>query len=92
LKAAKQIGLTIPPKVLARADSDQIALSKEHGAKGKNETMGKLIVSAALGAWLFALCVSVEAQQPKKVPRIGGCFWQRYIFFLSAGTTRSRLC
>ena len=34
--------------------------------------MGKLIVSAALGALLFALCVAVEAQQlVGKIPRIG---------------------
>src|SRR5262245_18416659 len=28
----------------------------------------------ALGAMLFALCVSAEAQQPKKIPRIGILF------------------
>jgi len=29
------------------------------------------IFAAALCVWLFALCVSAHAQQPKKVPRIG---------------------
>jgi putative ABC transport system substrate-binding protein len=33
--------------------------------------MMKNILGLALGAMLFALCVSVEAQQAKKVPRIG---------------------
>ena len=29
------------------------------------------IFGVALSAMIFALCVPVEAQQPKKVPRIG---------------------
>jgi putative ABC transport system substrate-binding protein len=33
--------------------------------------MNKRIMSPALGAMLFVLCVNAEAQQPKKVPRIG---------------------
>src|SRR5437867_11881683 len=33
--------------------------------------MNKKISWLALGAMLFALCWSAEAQQPKKVPRIG---------------------
>ena len=33
--------------------------------------MNKKVVCLALSATLFALCVSAEAQQPKKVPRIG---------------------
>jgi putative tryptophan/tyrosine transport system substrate-binding protein len=33
--------------------------------------MNKEVVCHALCAMLFALCVSAEAQQPKKVPRIG---------------------
>jgi putative ABC transport system substrate-binding protein len=33
--------------------------------------MTKIVFSLALGALLFALCVSAEAQQTKKVPRIG---------------------
>jgi putative tryptophan/tyrosine transport system substrate-binding protein len=33
--------------------------------------MGKRIFLLALGAMLFALSFPVEAQQPKKVPRIG---------------------
>src|SRR5215475_1082221 len=33
--------------------------------------MKKIIFYVALGALLFALCLSVEAQQPKSIPRIG---------------------
>ena len=45
----------------------------EHGAKnkGKKKIMRKRIFSYALCALLLALCISAEAQQPKKVPRIG---------------------
>jgi putative ABC transport system substrate-binding protein len=45
----------------------------EQRAKRKQpeKLMSKLLVSVALCAMLFALCVSTDAQQPKKVPRIG---------------------
>jgi putative tryptophan/tyrosine transport system substrate-binding protein len=33
--------------------------------------MRKKVIGLALGATLFAFCFSAEAQQPKKVPRIG---------------------
>ena len=33
--------------------------------------MRKTVISFALTAVLFALCAPAEAQQPKKVPRIG---------------------
>ena len=33
--------------------------------------MNEKILALALGALLFALCLSAEAQQPKKIPRIG---------------------
>ena len=33
--------------------------------------MNQRISALALGTMLFALCVSAQAQQPKKVPRIG---------------------
>jgi len=33
--------------------------------------MRKKVIGLALGATLFAFCFSTEAQQPKKVPRIG---------------------
>jgi ABC-type uncharacterized transport system substrate-binding protein len=42
--------------------------------------MRKTIIGFALGALLFALCISAEAQQPTKVPRIG---------YLDAGTPSS---
>src|SRR5262245_7750439 len=35
------------------------------------ERMRKSFFGLALSAWLFALCVPVEAQQPGKIPRIG---------------------
>jgi len=40
-------------------------------AKTPEEVMKKTFFGLALGAMLFALCSSAEAQQPKKVPRIG---------------------
>jgi hypothetical protein len=33
--------------------------------------MTRTIIGLALGAMLFASCFSVEAQAPKKIPRIG---------------------
>ena len=36
--------------------------------------MRKTVISFALWAMLFALCVSAEAQQPAKVPRIGNLY------------------
>ena len=39
--------------------------------RGKEKHMKKKITVLTLCAMLFALCVSAEAQQPKKVPRIG---------------------
>jgi hypothetical protein len=33
--------------------------------------MSRRLISVAVGALLFALCLSAEAQQPKKVFRIG---------------------
>jgi putative tryptophan/tyrosine transport system substrate-binding protein len=38
---------------------------------GKEKDMNRKIIYLALCAMLFALCFSAEAQQPKKVPRIG---------------------
>ena len=46
----------------------------EHGAestKRRREKLMKRIINVALGALLFVLGVRVEAQQPKKVARIG---------------------
>jgi putative tryptophan/tyrosine transport system substrate-binding protein len=46
----------------------------EQGAKSSNaseEIMRKRLFGLTLGALLLALCVPGEAQQPKKVPRIG---------------------
>ena len=51
--------------------------SREHRARSyerhnaSEKFMRKRFFGLALSALLFALCVSVEAQQPKKIPRIG---------------------
>ena len=77
LKAAKQIGLTIPPNVLARADP-RLLNRKGQGAKRESEetqrgenSMRKTVIGFALTALLHALCLPVWAQQPTKIPRIG---------------------
>jgi ABC-type uncharacterized transport system substrate-binding protein len=41
------------------------------GARREGEMNKRKLGSFALSAMLFALCFSVDAQQPKKVPRIG---------------------
>jgi putative ABC transport system substrate-binding protein len=54
-----------------------MTVSSENGAKSKRHEkhrrkfMRMTIIGIALSAMLFALCVSANAQQPKKVPRIG---------------------
>ena len=47
--------------------------------------MKKKIVTFILGALLFALCSSIEAQQPAKVPRIG------YVAPLSPASESARI-
>ena len=49
--------------------------------RGKFLTANKIVFTLALCTMLFALCTSVEAQQPKNVHRIG---------FQSAGTSAGR--
>jgi hypothetical protein len=45
---------------------------RERKGKGRNAVLMKLrIIRLALSAMLFALCFPAEAQQPKKVWRIG---------------------
>jgi putative tryptophan/tyrosine transport system substrate-binding protein len=41
------------------------------GGEGKEKDMTKEITVLSLSAMLLALCFSAEAQQPKKIPRIG---------------------
>ena len=44
--------------------------------KKNSKLIAQHSVRFAIGALLLALCASVEAQQPKKVPRIG--FFKRF--------------
>jgi hypothetical protein len=49
-----------------------VSVQRSNVSKSKGELrMSKRIFCFALCAMLFALCSSVEAQQPKKIPRIG---------------------
>jgi ABC-type uncharacterized transport system substrate-binding protein len=50
--------------------SAQVQAQNKHSG-GDKDAMKKNVFCLALGAMLFALCFSAEAQQPKKVPRIG---------------------
>jgi len=43
-------------------------------AKGVRRKIKKNIFCVALATLVFALCISAEAQQPKKIPRIGVLF------------------
>jgi ABC-type uncharacterized transport system substrate-binding protein len=78
VKTAKQIGLTIPPNVLARGDQNHSL-----GVRRKMNT--KKLVGLALVALLFALCFSAEAQQPGKGPRIG------FLFNISPSVVSARI-
>ena len=73
LKAAKQIGLTIPPNVLARADQGNQVRSAQmtSGRSNRNRDENKIALGFALCALLFALCFPARAQQTAKIPRIG---------------------
>jgi ABC-type uncharacterized transport system substrate-binding protein len=59
--------------------SAQVQAQNKHSG-GDRDAMKKNVFCLALGAMLFALCFSAEAQQPKKVPRIG---------YLSSGNSAS---
>jgi ABC-type uncharacterized transport system substrate-binding protein len=50
--------------------SAQVQAQNKHSG-GDKDAMKKNVFCLALGAILFALCFSAEAQQPAKIPRIG---------------------
>jgi putative ABC transport system substrate-binding protein len=70
LKTTKQIGITIPHDVLELADK---VIKRKTGIMHSNtgKPMIKKVICFALASLLFALCFYAEAQQPKKIPRIG---------------------
>ena len=73
LKTAKQIGVTIPPNVLARAEGDQVTHeSCEVRSERLGGNMNKRIVLCLLATILLAtVSPALEAQQPGKIPTIG---------------------
>ena len=92
LKTAKQIGLTIPPSVLVKADKDQVRDSRAERAKGiaqqtkrGRNLMRRNVIRLTLCAMLFALCLSALAQQPTKTARIG------YLSVLSPASDSARI-
>jgi putative tryptophan/tyrosine transport system substrate-binding protein len=96
LKTGKQIGLTIPPNVLARADrGNSVKTSKnieilpvpDCRARGKEpSTTGTSRKIQAFGLTLFLVGFSVSAQaQPAKTPRIG------YLSAIDAETESTRI-
>src|SRR4030095_4468580 len=50
--------------------SAQVQAQNKHSG-GDKDAMKKNVFCLALGALLFALCMSAQAQQPKKIPRLG---------------------
>ena len=76
LKAAKQIGLTIPVRVLERGEqSHKVTGIRSQMSKIRNTRRTAIIKTNlnlfGLCSLLLALCSSGDAQQPKKIPRIG---------------------
>jgi putative ABC transport system substrate-binding protein len=71
LKTAKQTGVTIQPNVLAQRTGG----SNDRGQKSevsKSSALSPLLSAlSCIGALLFALCSSADAQQAKRIPQIG---------------------
>src|SRR6185436_9104255 len=59
--------------------------SEVSGQQNRKKFMSRKIFCLTLCAGLFALCVCVEAQQPKKIPRIG------YLSITDPATESSRI-
>ena len=75
-EAAKEIGLTIARNLLVWAESDSVTAAGYSAQKVERKIkseklMRKTFFRIALGTMLFAFSPAAEAQQPKKVSRIG---------------------
>ena len=72
LKAAKQIGLTIPPNVLARADKYHKNESAVSDGSGYTTLMMRsILVCSDCSPFLLLTGFRAEAQQQAKIPKIG---------------------
>ena len=47
------------------------AIGNRHEATVRTENMNQKFIGLALGAWVFAASFPADAQQSKKIPRIG---------------------
>ena len=97
LNAAKQIGLTIPPNVLATGGSgDQVIAGRRQSAvSSKNKRakrIGRIFVLVCLLSTVFLPAVLTEAQQPTKVPRIGFLLLSPFPLWRTVSRHSARVC